>query len=317
MLSKSLSAMVSAIEIYNKPDFKYREENFIVLAVNAWELLFKAKILADNKNKLKSIYVYHDNGRIKRTRSKNPMTVELIGSMRLLKLEQAVVDNIISMVEIRDTAIHFFHKAQIKYVVFTLGVATLQNYQSIVKDWFGVSLKDYNFYIMPLSFVYDFTTIKSLGLENSPPVVANIIRSVSEMQNADSQNSNYRFVCEIGAELFSVKKSSQDADLTIKIDQNAEGAELAVTSYKSKLDRYPFSYTQVIGKIKESLPSVKQGQIDIVIRMFSVKNNQALSAFSFRNKTQDTEYQKTGKVPAGIPSIYNQSAIDFILSKLK
>ena len=40
---KSISAAISAIEIYNKPDFSFREEAFSLLMVNAWELLLKAK----------------------------------------------------------------------------------------------------------------------------------------------------------------------------------------------------------------------------------------------------------------------------------
>ena len=36
---------MAAIEIYNNPDFLYREEAFAVLAVNGWELLLKAKCL--------------------------------------------------------------------------------------------------------------------------------------------------------------------------------------------------------------------------------------------------------------------------------
>ena len=51
LLDKSLAAAVSAIEVYNKPDFKYREETFAILMVNAWELLLKksgqAPIVAD------------------------------------------------------------------------------------------------------------------------------------------------------------------------------------------------------------------------------------------------------------------------------
>ena len=45
LAAKSVSAMISAIEVYNKPDFKYREETFAILAINAWELLLKAKWL--------------------------------------------------------------------------------------------------------------------------------------------------------------------------------------------------------------------------------------------------------------------------------
>jgi len=47
LLDKSIQSAISAIEIYNKPDFKYREESFSILIINAWELLFKAKILQD------------------------------------------------------------------------------------------------------------------------------------------------------------------------------------------------------------------------------------------------------------------------------
>ena len=43
--SKSLDASLSALEIYNKPVFNYREESFSILMVNAFELLFKAKII--------------------------------------------------------------------------------------------------------------------------------------------------------------------------------------------------------------------------------------------------------------------------------
>lgn len=44
LIDKSIGSMLSAIEIYNKPDFKYREETFAILAVNSWELLLKARI---------------------------------------------------------------------------------------------------------------------------------------------------------------------------------------------------------------------------------------------------------------------------------
>ena len=58
LAEKSIVAMMSAIEIYNKPDFQYREETFAILAVNAWELLLKARILQLSKNRLSSIIKY-------------------------------------------------------------------------------------------------------------------------------------------------------------------------------------------------------------------------------------------------------------------
>lgn len=35
LIDKSIGSMLSAIEIYNKPDFKYREETFAILAINS------------------------------------------------------------------------------------------------------------------------------------------------------------------------------------------------------------------------------------------------------------------------------------------
>ncbi len=57
LMDNSLQAALSSIEIYNKPDFKYREQTFAVLNVNAWELLLKAKILKDAGDNLTSLYL--------------------------------------------------------------------------------------------------------------------------------------------------------------------------------------------------------------------------------------------------------------------
>ena len=44
---RAIAATISAIEIYNKPDFLItREEAFAVLAINGWELLLKAGIVS-------------------------------------------------------------------------------------------------------------------------------------------------------------------------------------------------------------------------------------------------------------------------------
>src|ERR1700680_514174 len=58
LLQNAEAALISAIEIYNKPTFGYREETFAILAINAWELLLKAKVLEVNNNDLRSLYVY-------------------------------------------------------------------------------------------------------------------------------------------------------------------------------------------------------------------------------------------------------------------
>lgn len=58
LLKNAEAALISAIEIYNKPAFRYREETFAILALNAWELLLKAKVLERHNNVLSSLHVY-------------------------------------------------------------------------------------------------------------------------------------------------------------------------------------------------------------------------------------------------------------------
>lgn len=80
LAAKSIAAAVSSIEIYNKPDFYYREETFAILLVNAWELLAKARILQKSGGKLRSIYVADARGQIKKGRAGNPITLELLSA---------------------------------------------------------------------------------------------------------------------------------------------------------------------------------------------------------------------------------------------
>lgn len=42
LIGNSKSAMLAAIEIYNKPRIEYRNEIFVQLLINAWELMLKA-----------------------------------------------------------------------------------------------------------------------------------------------------------------------------------------------------------------------------------------------------------------------------------
>src|ERR1700733_8482097 len=101
LLQNAEAALISAIEIYNKPTFAYREETFAILALNAWELLLKAKLLAVNKNKLRCLHIYSTReiapGQqskklyVKRNRTGNKMTVGIDACIVRLQDEKVVV----------------------------------------------------------------------------------------------------------------------------------------------------------------------------------------------------------------------------------
>lgn len=95
LLDKSLSSMLAAIEIYNKPNFEYRQDTFAILCVNSWELLLKAVYLRCHHYKLSSLYEMAPkkkkngtNSKVKepvRNRSGNPKTLSIEKVIELLK----------------------------------------------------------------------------------------------------------------------------------------------------------------------------------------------------------------------------------------
>src|SRR5690242_1909717 len=96
LLDKTLQAAIPAIELYNKPDFRYRKETFAVLICTAWELILKAKVLLDGGENFGLIIVTRNevdpttgnrSTMTKTNRSGNPMTVGL-GLLNAKALEE-------------------------------------------------------------------------------------------------------------------------------------------------------------------------------------------------------------------------------------
>ena len=150
LLDKSVSCMLSAIELYNKPDFKYREDIFAILAVNAWELLLKSQLFKSNKYSIKSICktepLKTKNGtnhkcrtQISKNRCGNAKTLDIIsviGKLNELKvLPKEMVNNIEALIELRDNSIHFLNTANIFKQIQELGFACIKNYMTFIRDW--------------------------------------------------------------------------------------------------------------------------------------------------------------------------------------
>jgi len=50
LLGNAKAAMMAAIEIYNKPAFRYPDECVVILLLNAWELILKAALSKNGKS---------------------------------------------------------------------------------------------------------------------------------------------------------------------------------------------------------------------------------------------------------------------------
>jgi len=143
------AALMSAIEIYNKPTFAYREETFAILALNAWELLLKAKLLDIKNNKLSCLYVHQRRAiakgkqskklYVKKNRTGNTMTVGIDECIKRLEKEtvpvaEPVKKNLEALAEIRDNAVHYINASpQLSKQVMEIGTACLRNFVELGK----------------------------------------------------------------------------------------------------------------------------------------------------------------------------------------
>jgi hypothetical protein len=80
---------------------------------------------------------------------------------------------------------------------------------------------------------------------------------------------------------------------------------------------YPLSATELAAAVKEAYPHATQSKVWNAIRENGIKSNADYSAYNFRNKKQEDEYRESGRLPSNTPSIYNQSAVDFLVQVLR
>ena len=273
-VDKSVGAALSAIEIYNKPDFKYREETFAILMINAWELLLKAKIVKENKNSLKSIYVLKNkigkNGNKLATltpdlnRSGNPKSIGLPKCLSIceqspINLNPIVKDNILVLMEIRDTAIHFQHDDHyLSKKVFEIGTASLKNYLTLIVEWFEYDLSIYNFFLMPMTFFHEFESIKSFSIHNNKDQIENLLKYISSKEKESPSDENREYNISLQLETKFIKSTSTDS-LLVNYSNEPDAIKVNITK-EDALKNYPYDYAKLTASLNKRYSDFKANQ---------------------------------------------------------
>lgn len=270
MLEKSIAAIISAIEIYNKPDFKYREETFSVLCINSWELLLKSKILNLASNKVASLYVMEFRQlktgkkstvlRPKPNRSGNPHSIGLFEAYRVItqdygvKIDRAIYDNLIALTEVRDNSIHFVNDdLMLSLKIQELGTASLQNYLHLVRQWFGDVLSGYNFYLMPLSFFRDFNLASVVVLNSNERNVLKYINEVEKRYETPDEIRDFNLTLRIDVKFQKVKVG---ASFPVQVS-NDPNAPLVRLSEEDLTDKYPWDYDVLTTRLRKRYSNFK------------------------------------------------------------
>jgi hypothetical protein len=298
LLEKSIQAALSAIEVYNKPDFKYREESFSILMVNAWEVLLKAKILKDNNNKLKSIYVIdkdktkadgtpYKSPKYKTNRAGNFLTIEITKAIKTLNLEERLAENILLLTEIRDNAIHFFNESKLfEKKVLEIGTASLKSYVECVNEWFDYDLSQYNFYLMPLSFYHPHEW-ESFSFNKEDKQHQNLLKYIAEKEKKFPSNTKTKHNISLILETKFVRSQSIKA-IPVRYSTETDAVPVAIDSEEKFMNKYKWTYKD------DLFPHLKKRYIDFKQdrRFFEIKrelekdiNYCGIRYLDFNNKT--------------------------------
>lgn len=198
LAGKSVQAAVAAIEVYNKPNFAYREEAFALLMANAWEILLKAKWVLDHGEAIESMYELindgHGNKLPKTNRSGNALShsasylIARLVEDKNSGLEKACHDNILALIEIRDNAAHFIAKdLYIGRRVLEIGTASLRNYLYLATVWFQMDLAGYNFFLMPISFYHGFETAEPASRAHYPEQIQKLLTYLDSLEEGEAE----------------------------------------------------------------------------------------------------------------------------------
>jgi len=279
LLDKSIASMLSAIEIYNKPNFGYREETFAILAVNAWELLLKAYLLKINKYNMNSIYylqsIKKKNGEPSSRKepilnnAKNPRTITISDAIirinNFQQLPKNLVKNIESIIELRDNSVHFVNDNTMVKEIQELGFACIKNYMSIIQKWgVEIDLSEYNFYLMPLAYVDSKIYAESI-LTSETKNYLDFVKDKMISTNDDD------FDIAISIDI-NFKKTNSFDGLGIYYDKNGVAITLTEENIREK---YPLSHKDILTKSKFRYSDFKQNSI-FNSRMKMIKQNKTL-----------------------------------------
>ena len=266
LVEKAVGAMVSAIEIYNKPDFKYREETFAILAINSWELLVKAQWLQRNNNKVRSLYVREKctkkdgtpyiRPRIKMTASGNPFTHSLdYLSKKLVEvgdLSDTALKNLDALREIRDSSVHFYNSNNLFALQLQeVGSATVKNFVTASRNWFDVDLSKFNFYLMPLAFLHSDHTAAGLILNKEERKVAEYIRNLDAANDPQGQYS-----VTVNVDVKFSRSKATDA-LSVQLSRESDAMKVQLTEQQFK-DRYPLTYAELTAECRARYSDFKE-----------------------------------------------------------
>jgi len=306
LLNNSVSAILAAVEIYNKPRISYRNECFVVLLINSWELMLKA-ILSKNK-----VSIYEPKKRYQPQRTLSLwQAVESSKSYFPQEISDiAVIANINSLVDYRDNVIHFYNEKGFETLIYGLAQTSIVNFRDIVKEIFDMDIaKEVNINLLPLSFSAPPDPIKFIGEANSSPqkpAITEFLKLISETtKTLEAEDIDTgRFLTVFKVNLQSTKKI-QSADIIAGVNVENPNGLILITKKVDPNISHPNYRKDILERLEqgESNTKLTTYTFDAIIWHYKIKVD---DTYSWHNSKTHT-YQYSNSLFEFISNLTNQN----------
>jgi hypothetical protein len=252
LADNSLSAMLSAIELYNKPRITYRDEVTVVLVINAWELAAKAALRKNGHG------IFYPKRRGQRYRSLTlDDSLNRIYSHNLWPTRidgPGAMANINCLSEYRDRAMHLYNAKGLGAVIHPFLQQNVINYRDFMLAMFNKDLANsITWQLLPLGVTAPADAVTFMRVDNKATMVAEVQQFVDElrrcMDEAEAAGGDLARVATIyDINLQSVKKMTS-ADLVVAVSSTADGQ--VVLKKTDPNQTHPYSMSTLLEKVNQ------------------------------------------------------------------
>jgi len=278
-IEKAEYALTAAVEIYNKPGFHYREETFALLAINAWELLLKARLLKSSNNNPRAIRVYEHRktktGRpskkrfLKRNRAGNPSTLSLQACIAALdhhantRLHADVKANLEALVAVRDSAAHYINASPLlSKQVLEVASASIMNFVHQSREWFDRDLSDTITLMLPLAFLRAGDSIESVVITRGESRLVKFLHELASADRVIGDDAPYAVAVRVALKM---ERSKLPNANKVQITSDPDAVKVILTEGDVR-ERYPWDYKTLTLHCAARYTNFKQNPQFVVLR---------------------------------------------------
>ncbi len=240
MTHKSKAALLAAVEIGNKVTVSYREETFVLLLLNAWEIMLKARIVQEHGDELACITKRAD---VDVDSNLSRRTISITKALGRLRVPSNVKTNLLGIIEVRNCVAHLGDlDGECRETIRKFGGASVVNFGKLYHKWFGETLPVP--YLLPIAFVGEADILPPRRMSGGQRRLLNHLSSLIETSRAEEDG--YEVALSVTV---SIRPATSGGGATVGATNDPHAPRLHLSD-DELINKFPWVYKDVVNECK-------------------------------------------------------------------